>query len=198
MGELIRLRPDDAEAYYHRGQAYVELDALDQSYRRIFAKPSVSTPTTPTPTACGAIASGIRVSTTGAIADFDMALRLDPENAAAHLGRGGAYRMKGDLTQAIADYDASVLLNPKAPRGYRFRADAHVATEDYDLAVADCNMTLQLSPRDSIAHFTRGNAHLHNGKLNLALADFNTAVEIEPHQRPFHLWARPGPVAAGR
>ena len=32
MSELIRLRPEDASAYYHRGQAYVEQDVLDQAF----------------------------------------------------------------------------------------------------------------------------------------------------------------------
>ena len=97
ISELIRLTPDDATAYYHRGQAYGEQDKWDEAVVDI----------------CEAIrlypdnADAYRVrgdclrykgEYDKAIADFDTALQLDTENAAAHLGRGAAYRMKGTLT----------------------------------------------------------------------------------------------------
>ena len=182
MSELIRLRPDDALAYYHRGQAYGEQDALRPiGARRLVRSHSPrSRPCRclPRPRRLSSVQKRVRRGE--AIADFDTALRLDPENAPAQLGRGAAYRMKGDLARAIGDFDDALRLKPQDPFAYRFRGDAYVAKGEYDLAIADCNRALKLNPRDPIAFFTRGNAHLFSGKLELALADFNTAVEFDP------------------
>ena len=42
----------------------------------------------------------------GAIADFDSALRLEPNNIIALTGRAQAYELAGDDAKALADYDA--------------------------------------------------------------------------------------------
>jgi tetratricopeptide (TPR) repeat protein len=40
----------------------------------------------------------------GAIADYDQAIRLNPNDAAAYLGRGGTRYLLGDKQGAIADF----------------------------------------------------------------------------------------------
>ena len=117
----------------------------------------------------------------GAIADFDTALQLDPSSAAVYLGRGGAYRMKGEPDRAIADYDAAIRLKPRDPLAYRFRGDANIAKKNYEPStVADCTKALNLGSDDPLAYLTRGNAHLFSGRREMALKDFNSAVALDP------------------
>jgi tetratricopeptide (TPR) repeat protein len=47
-----------------------------------------------------------------AIADYDEALRLEPELAMAYNNRGVAWRDKGDKEHALADFSAAVRLDP--------------------------------------------------------------------------------------
>jgi tetratricopeptide (TPR) repeat protein len=47
-----------------------------------------------------------------AIADFDEAIRIDPNHANAFNSRGNAYYAKGDRNRAIADYDRAIAINP--------------------------------------------------------------------------------------
>jgi len=47
-----------------------------------------------------------------AIADYDVALRLDPSLADIHNTRGELWRKKGDLPKAVADFAAAIKLNP--------------------------------------------------------------------------------------
>src|ERR1700728_1895285 len=47
-----------------------------------------------------------------AIADYTVAIRLDPKNAYTYNNRGSAYKGKGDLDRAIADYSETIRLNP--------------------------------------------------------------------------------------
>jgi len=45
-----------------------------------------------------------------AIADFDRAILLDPDNPAPYANRAHAYRKKGELDRAIADYETALKL----------------------------------------------------------------------------------------
>ena len=47
-----------------------------------------------------------------AIADYNLAIALDPGNVTAYVARGNAYRDKGDLNRAIADYKLAIMLDP--------------------------------------------------------------------------------------
>ena len=47
-----------------------------------------------------------------AIADYDVALRLDPGLADIFNARGELWRRKGDRPHALADFDAAIKLNP--------------------------------------------------------------------------------------
>ena len=60
-----------------------------------------------------------------AIGDFDKAIELNPEDAAAYNNRGNA---KADLTQykeAIADYDKAIELKPEDAQAYNNRGLAY-------------------------------------------------------------------------
>ena len=48
-----------------------------------------------------------------AIADYDEAIKHDPEQAAAYNNRGIAYAAKSDYEAAIASYDDAIRVNPK-------------------------------------------------------------------------------------
>ena len=47
-----------------------------------------------------------------AIADYDQAIRLDPNQAHAFRNRGAVYAAKGQYDRAIQDYDQAILLDP--------------------------------------------------------------------------------------
>jgi tetratricopeptide (TPR) repeat protein len=59
-------------------------------------------------------ASPVGTTTTdGAFADYDQAIRFDPKNAIAYLGRGNVYGNRGEYARAIADYDQTSRFEPK-------------------------------------------------------------------------------------
>ena len=57
-----------------------------------------------------------------AIADYDAAIRSDPQNAAAYFHRANAWGVKKDYDRAIADYDASMRIEPNRARCLRTAA----------------------------------------------------------------------------
>ncbi|MGE3149924.1 MAG: tetratricopeptide repeat protein [Pseudorhodoplanes sp.] len=72
-----------------------------------------------------------------AIADYDEALRLSPENAMAYADRGVAYANQGDHRRAIVDYSEAIRLNPRDQGFYRLRALAHYQLGDRARSDAD-------------------------------------------------------------
>jgi tetratricopeptide (TPR) repeat protein len=57
----------------------------------------------------------------GAIADYDQAIRLAPNDAIAYSNRGAARGQSGDLEGAIADYDQVIRLAPNDAIAYSNR-----------------------------------------------------------------------------
>jgi tetratricopeptide (TPR) repeat protein len=76
-----------------------------------------------------------------AIADYDRAIRLDPNNPFPYNGRGSAYDGKKDYARAIADYDQAIRLDPKYAKAYYGRGRAKLKSGDTaggnaDIAIA--------------------------------------------------------------
>ncbi len=53
-----------------------------------------------------------------AISEYDQAIQLDPNLAAAYIERGFAYIDKGEFNRAISDFDQAIQLNPDDAKAY--------------------------------------------------------------------------------
>jgi tetratricopeptide (TPR) repeat protein len=104
-----------------------------------------------------------------AIADYDEAIRLNPEDADAYSNRGNAYFHKGDFDRAITDYDEAIRLNPEFADAYHNRGSAYFHKGDSDRAIADYDEAIRLNPEDADAYSNRGNAYFHKGDFDRAI-----------------------------
>lgn len=70
--------------------------------------------------------AGIKLSNDGrweqAIAEYNEALRLDPQHARAYNKRGIAYDGPGEHQRAIEDYNEAIRLDPQDAQAYAVRA----------------------------------------------------------------------------
>jgi tetratricopeptide (TPR) repeat protein len=114
----------------------------------------------------------------GAIADFDQAIRLDPNRASLFRDRGLARRESGQLDLAIADYDEAIALAPGVAPSYYERGLALAAKGDLDLAVLSFNTAVRLMPEDVDARLNRGLALLAQGRPGEARADFQAVLAL--------------------
>ena len=91
-----------------------------------------------------------------AIADFNEAIRLNPNRAAVFRDRGLARQQNGELDGAIADYDQAIALDPKLAAPYANRGIALAAKGDLDRAILSYNTAIRLAPSNAESRVNRG------------------------------------------
>lgn len=87
-----------------------------------------------------------------AIANYDRALRLEPDAARIYGNRGLAKRILGRYREAVADYDQALRLEPDTAYIYANRAGAKSALGQYQEATADYDQALRLEPDDAYTY----------------------------------------------
>lgn len=80
-----------------------------------------------------------------AIAEYDEAIRLDPQNADVYSNRGFAYFKLDQFEQAILDYGEAIRLDPRNPMVYATRAVTYRIVDKKDEAIADLEKVISLT-----------------------------------------------------
>ena len=84
-----------------------------------------------------------------AIVSYNQALRLDPDNVRAYMGRGRSYRWMEAYSQAIIDFETVISLDPQQPRAYYLRGlSVYQSREDCEAARADWQRFNELNTED--------------------------------------------------
>ena len=116
----------------------------------------------------------------GAIADYDIAIRLKPDYANAYYNRGNAKDDLGQYFAAIADYDTVIRLKPDYANAYNNRGIAKYDLGQHLAAIADYDTAIRLKPDYATAYNNRGNAKSKLGQHFAAIADYDTAIRLKP------------------
>ena len=155
-----------------------------------------ATPTaTPTPTPTPASATNEQLAQTffdrgknesilrnyqAAIADYTEAIRLKPDDAVAHAGRGDAYNWLKQYDKAIGDYTEAIRLKPDYAEAYNDRGAAHTWLKQYDKAVGDYTEAIRLKQNYAGAYANRGDAYTWLKQYDKAISDYNEAIRLKP------------------
>jgi tetratricopeptide (TPR) repeat protein len=116
----------------------------------------------------------------GALADFNKAIELKPDLAAAWNNRGLVKQTKGDRAGALADFSRAIELKPDLAAAYNNRGEVKRAKGDLDDALADYNRAIELKPDLAAAYNNRAEVKRAKADLEGALADFSRAIELKP------------------
>jgi len=114
-----------------------------------------------------------------AIADYDVAIKLNPTYAKPFNNRGLAYQKKGDYDRAIKEFDEAIKLSPNYGNAFANRAAAYQKKNDYERAAQDT--AIHLEPNLAAAWNGRCWVRAILGQLQVALADCNKAVALKPN-----------------
>ena len=114
--------------------------------------------------------------TADAMAAFDQAVALAPDDSFVQRERGGALRLVGHLPEALAAYDHTLQLAPADWETWANRGDVLLQLGRFADARAACTTSLQLQPEaNAFAARHRAVARLELGEWAEALADCDTA-----------------------
>jgi lipoprotein NlpI len=116
----------------------------------------------------------------GALADYDQALQLDPKNIQASYWRGVARQLKGDLNGALDDYNTVIGADLKNADAFSNRAFIKQTLGDMDGALADYHESVILNPKNAIAFYNVGLIKVKQGDLDGAITAYNYALDLDP------------------
>ncbi len=118
-----------------------------------------------------------------ALADYDEAIRLNPQLAAAYYSRAALHTRANDTVAALTDYDQAITLEPGNGRyltaACRLRAGWSEA--DLDQALAQCDAAVQVRPDNADTLQSRGLLRLRRAEPQAAFNDFDAAVRANAH-----------------
>ncbi|MCH7787510.1 MAG: tetratricopeptide repeat protein [Chloroflexi bacterium] len=147
--EAIRLDPQNAEAYYGRGNANLQLGQLDLALQD-FSKAILLDPN-------NAMAHANRAGVYLVTGKFDLAiegygeaLRIDPQNIEYYSSRAMAYLNQGQLELAVQDLDTAINLAPDDSQAYISRAMVYTLLGRLEEAEQDINRSVELGFDSSV------------------------------------------------
>lgn len=116
-----------------------------------------------------------------ALADYNEAIRIDPNYAKAYNNRGLVRSDLGDFQAAIADYSEAIRLNPNLALAYNNRGLVRRNLGDKQGALADYNEAIRLNPDLALAYNNRGLVRRDLEDSEGAVADFDEAIRLNPN-----------------
>jgi protein O-GlcNAc transferase len=115
-----------------------------------------------------------------AIRQFDLALAIKPDVAAAHNSRAAALNGLKRFDEAVACCDRALALKPDFAEALTNRAFALVELKRFDEALTSCDEAIALRPDLAEAFNNRGNALKDLDRPNDALACYDRAIALRP------------------
>jgi len=133
----------------------------------------------------------------GAAAEFDRAIAIDPRNVAALRARAFIRLEAAYNAEAIADLDRAIEIDPADPASWRARGDAYREDDQPDRAIANYSEAIRLAPHMPEFYDRRASAYLFTGRLKDAIADYDEMTRLAPgdpvpHQRRGYLYVNTG------
>ena len=123
-----------------------------------------------------------------AVADLDIALRLNPASASAYNFRGLARRGQGLLELAVEDFGRAIALFPRYAEAFRNRGASYYFLGDTTRAIADCTTAIALNAADPEPFARRGVARYQRGQFVQAAEDFTHLESMQYPYKYLALW----------
>ena len=170
----VALNPDDADAYFNRGDAYrckgeyaLSIEDFTKATERKLEH---------------------------RVRRYTIAIELKHDFAEAYGNRGVAYLNKDDSDHAIEDFTKAIELNLSDVNPYNYRGRLYFNKGEYSLAIKDCTKAIELNPGD-VAYYKQieadptieyddpvidlkwayGRSHLYRGMARLHLGEWGGA-----------------------
>jgi tetratricopeptide (TPR) repeat protein len=182
LDEVLKHRPDHAEALYERGEALFNLRQYS-SAKKDFAKYVTIKPDDILGWDWLGSAQEETGDLLGAVATYTKQMELEPDSLSAAGLRGDAYRQLGLADEAIADYTKALGPEANDAQDLTYRGLAKLlGTEKPAEALADFNRAIEIDPHvsDDRVYLYRGLAHLRLEQDDQGNADMDKYSDLHP------------------
>ena len=122
----------------------------------------------------------------GAIADYDSAIKWNPNIPEVYHNRGHCKAELGNHAGAIADYDSAIKLNINIPEVYHNRGHCKAELGNHAGAIADYDHAIKLNQTDAAAYLNRGISKAELGDHAGAIADYDHAIKLNTKYAEAH------------
>jgi tetratricopeptide (TPR) repeat protein len=116
----------------------------------------------------------------GAIADYNLMLKLNPSSTIGYLGRANVFNQENAYGSAIMDCNLALLIDQDLPGAYKERGAAYEGEGRFDMAIADYNKVISLVPTDPSAYLGRATLFADEENYSNAAADCSQAITLDP------------------
>jgi tetratricopeptide (TPR) repeat protein len=124
---------------------------------------------------------------TGAIKEYDKAIKADKSNIDAYYNRGTCQLALKEFKSAMYDFNKTIELDSKFVKAYYSRATVFVSQEKYVQALPDLDKVIELDQTIPNVLTLRGQIRAQTGNKKGACEDFNKAKEIGDKQADRYL-----------
>ncbi len=205
----IELDPEYVNGYFNRTISYAELDDLEAARADVLKVqelsddpdmlswaeealaeldvvelPTEAPATTSTSSASDHVDLGMEYSEQGqfdeAIAEFQKALELEPDNVDAQRNLGTAYFDQGKWEKAVVAYERAIEIDPNWDEAYGELAAVYAKLGRLEEAVAAGEKAIELIPDEASAHLNLGVAYKNQGQIDKAIIEYEKAIELDP------------------
>ena len=124
-----------------------------------------------------------------AIKDFDLALKLQPENGDFYYSRAQDYERLGEMDLAMPDLDKAVkLISSEFGRSVAFalRGRIHRKQGSFDEALRDYSQAIRLAPNFAYHYENRGQVYSEKKDYQRAVGDYSEAIKLDAQNAGFY------------
>lgn len=123
-----------------------------------------------------------------ALADFNKAISVAPENKWPYINRGVIYHERGQLDKAISDYNKAISLKSDFAKAFNNRGNTFHAKGQFDKALADFDKAISLENSDFRTYQNRGITFFLLKRFKHAVKDFERASQLNSNDAYPLIW----------
>ena len=121
-----------------------------------------------------------------ALADYDEAIRLDPNKAHYYSQRASLNQKLKRFEAALADYNTFIRLKPNDAEHYYERGCTKQQLEQYEAALADYDKAIRLDPNKAHYYSQRASTHVQLKQYEAAFVNYDKAIQLNPEEADFY------------
>jgi tetratricopeptide (TPR) repeat protein len=121
-----------------------------------------------------------RGDTAAAVKEFQNALRLDRNFAAAHYNLGISYSTVKTRDRAVAEFGKAIECDPRYAEAYIALAQAYIRKDTLDAAIGVLQRGLGLGVTPAAFHENLGYCYMRQSNKDSAIAAYQRAIALDP------------------